>query len=124
MDTIMPVKGCSPVGSTQVNFGPKSLKADLKECQDILKMKAVWNVPKETFRLRSNEMDAVLVSPIINLQLFPVRYTAENNNLLLRWELMPVTPAGNRTCMEAFNKVDTDFIPWLSPKVPDWNICI
>jgi hypothetical protein len=78
----MPVKGCSPVGSTQVNFGPKSLKADLKEYQDILGMKAVWNEPKETSRLYRNEMDTVLMSPVVNLQLLPIRYTAENNDLL------------------------------------------
>lgn len=28
-DAIMPVRGCSPVGSTQVNFDPKSLKTEL-----------------------------------------------------------------------------------------------
>ena len=29
-DTIIPVNGCSPVGSTQVNFGPKSLNTELQ----------------------------------------------------------------------------------------------
>jgi hypothetical protein len=28
-DTIIPVKGCSPVGSTHVNLAPKSLKTEL-----------------------------------------------------------------------------------------------
>ena len=78
----MPVKGCSPVGSTEVNFGPKSLNADLKEYQDILRKKVFRNEPKETSCLRSNEMDTVLMSPVINLQLLLIRYTAENNDLL------------------------------------------
>lgn len=30
-DAIMPVRGCSPVGSTQVNFEPKSLKTELSD---------------------------------------------------------------------------------------------
>lgn len=31
-DTIIPVSGCSPVGSTHANLGPKSLKTDLYSC--------------------------------------------------------------------------------------------
>lgn len=35
-ETIIPVRGCSPVGSTQVNLGPKSLNTDLAQRQLIL----------------------------------------------------------------------------------------
>ena len=87
----MPVKGCSPVGSTEVNFGPKSLKEDLKEYQDVLRMTVVLNKPKETSGLCSNEMDTVLMSPIVNLQLLPIRYTAENNDLLFCLGLIRMT---------------------------------
>ena len=31
MDAIIPLRGCSPVGSTQVNLGPKSVKTDLED---------------------------------------------------------------------------------------------
>lgn len=40
-DTIIPVRACSPVGSTQVNFDPKSLKTELRSSQPELLINTV-----------------------------------------------------------------------------------
>lgn len=82
----MPVRGCSPVGSTQVNLGPKSLNTDLQRCHIIRFIKQdIWkymHLPEETARICSNEMHAILVCPVVDLQLFAQRNISKDNNLL------------------------------------------
>jgi len=41
----MPVKGCSPVGSTHVNLGPKSLNADLQRISPMLEFLGTYTHP-------------------------------------------------------------------------------
>lgn len=68
-ETIIPVSGCSPVGSTHVNLGPKSLNTDLEN--DVVKnisiQDTIMDLPKQSTRLSSDEVNTVLVSPVVDL---------------------------------------------------------
>ena len=72
IETVIPSRTCSPVGSTQVNLGPKSLKAELIELwlrsnQRCDRKSACLR--KETMRARRNEVYTVGVGPVIDLEL-------------------------------------------------------
>ena len=82
MDTIIPDKGCSPVGSTHVKLVPKSLKMDLQNSVKREKKLMCKNtIPKQSTSLCSNKMHAILMCPVIDFYLLRPRCAAKNNNL-------------------------------------------
>jgi hypothetical protein len=96
---IMPVKGCSPLGSTQVNFGPKSLNIALAAHMRYISTNtrlSVRSSPKKTSSLGCDEVYAVFVSPVIDLELLAQRRADENHGLV-RFSMLPmyeaITPA-------------------------------
>jgi hypothetical protein len=81
----MPVKGCSPLGSTQVNFGPKSLNIALvihMRYTSVNTRFSVRSLPKKTSSLGCNEVYAIFVSPVIYLELLAQRHADENHSLV------------------------------------------
>ena len=63
----MPESGCSPVGSTQVNLGPKSLNTVLKEAQVRMRWHEILlDIPEQSTGVGSDEWDIILVRPVVD----------------------------------------------------------
>lgn len=85
-ETIIPFRACSPVGSTQVNFGPKSQKIELiTRINDVLKERKLYQIPKESTRLSSNKRNIIRVCPVVDLNLLVQSCSTEYHDLFLRY---------------------------------------
>lgn len=119
----MPVKGCSPVGSTQVNLGPKSLNVELmisnlSTCMIRTRMSAHPKRPRVSAEMKWTPFSCVqlLISncflygtPQRTTTYHKVRIKAGNSNI---------------TYVKASNKVNRNIIAFLSTKIVDRNIGI
>ena len=86
-ETIIPDNACSPVASTQVNLGPKSLKTDLSEHKDRRDLQRNCNLPKQTTGVGRDKIYTVSVCPVIDFELFLIGSTTKNDHLYLECKL-------------------------------------
>lgn len=71
IETIIPDRGCSPVGSTQENFKPKSLKTELRRYTKLVEDEEEYplDLREEAISRGRNEVNAIRVCVVIDLQL-------------------------------------------------------
>lgn len=67
-------------------------------------------------------MDAILVRPLVDLQLLLIWYTAEDDDLNKVKEIKAEN--GNIAYVKALNKVNRNIIAFLSTKIVDRNVSI
>jgi len=69
------------VGSTTANLGPKSLKTELYGRLSTRKGGLSSYLPKQTARLRGNEVDTVSMRPLIDLELLAEGNAGQDDDL-------------------------------------------
>jgi hypothetical protein len=77
----MPVKGCSPVGSTHVKEGPKSLKTQLREGQPQCRAPRSRDSPKETAHIGADKADPVGMAIVVDFELLGKWRVGEDDSL-------------------------------------------
>ena len=96
------------MGSTQVNFAPKSLNADLSGDEHNSRVGSREHAPKETARLGSDEVHTIVTRPVVDLKLLADGNTAKHNDLQDITEYRGLKGISRQTHLEALNEVDRD----------------
>ncbi len=76
----MPLRGCSPVGSTHVNLFPKSLNTELCGIR-VEKFQNNSDAPEQSMYFGRYKGDAVLVRPIVDFKLFGEWNSTQDDDL-------------------------------------------